>query len=67
MILILVLGSSVLPITKSAVRAADTIEEYLDTKSAMLVESNTDSSSIEALLNTQTLHPQKTLFTDLTQ
>lgn len=57
LVLALVLTIAVVP-AASAKAANMTVE--IDNKSAFLIEKNVDSSAIENLLNSQTLHPQKT-------
>lgn len=60
MLLILALCIPMLPVTKITAQAADMTEADIDTRSAMVVEYDANSSSVEELLNSQTLHPQKT-------
>ena len=61
------LCASVVSTTGAAALAADTAEGDIDTRSAMIVEYDANSTSIENLLNSQTLHPQKTGYAALDQ
>ena len=64
-LLALILCVSMIPSVGITAQAVDSVD--MDTKSAMIVEHDANSTSIEELLNSQTLHPQKTGYAALDQ